>query len=441
MLLLLAMITGKTAAQENNTDQFRETRQWFQEAKFGMFIHWGVYAALGGEYLGKQYGGAEWIQLHAGIPAITYEGIAKTFNPVCFNADRWMKLASQAGMKYVVFTTKHHDGFCMFKSSYTNFNVVDFTPYGKDIVREIAEACKRNNLGLGLYYSLVDWHHPEFPPKYSQMHNFHGQPNPAADMNKYADYQYNQLMELMTGYGPVKFAWFDAGGGFKDADRFKLVKGDSVVKMIRKLQPGCMINSRIGIPGDYGNPEQALPGTIQDQAFEVCMTMNDNWGYSSHDTNWKSADSLIKTLVVVAHKGGNLLLNVGPDGKGNIPQAAVVRLQEIGKWMACNGESIYGTRNSLWDAPSWGYSTTRLLAGGNTILYFMVYHWPKDNRLIIPGLRNNPLQAFVLTPTGRQPLSVSTRHHQTSINLAATNWNKSVTVIGLEITGVPSLSK
>jgi alpha-L-fucosidase len=435
VIFFLLIIQLKTIAQNDTIRKLEQTKTFFREAKFGMFIHWGVYAELGGEYKNKEYGGTEWIQLHAGIPADEYEKIAGKFNPSAFDPDKWTKLAKEAGMKYIVFTTKHHDGFCMFKSDYTSYNIVDYSPYKKDIVKMLSESCMKNDIKLGLYYSIVDWHHPDFPAIYSQMNDFHGRPNPDADLNKYADYQYNQLKELMTNYGTISFAWFDGGGGFKNVNRYKLLKGESVTRMIRKLQPGCMINSRIGGDADYGNPEQNIPGNIQDQAFEVCMTMNDNWGYSKFDNHWKSSGELIRTLIDVAHKGGNLLLNVGPDGNGNIPDSSVVRLREIGKWMSVNGESVYGTKNSLWESPAWGRSTTKFLKNGNTALYFHIFNWPNDKLLVIPGLKNNAIQAFVFTPKGKKQLKFSQSEKEISINLTSVIHDDIATVVGLEVEG------
>jgi alpha-L-fucosidase len=433
IVAILSLFQLKIMAQSESTKELDQTKQFFREAKFGMFIHWGVYSKLEGEYGGNKDAGAEWIQLHAKISADEYEGIAHTFNPISFDPDKWMKLAKLAGMKYIVFTTKHHDGFCMFKSKYTDYNVVDYSPYKQDIVKMLSEACKNNDIKLGLYYSIVDWHHPEFPAKYSQMNDFHGRPNPNADISKYADYEYNQLKELMTNYGPVSFAWFDAGGGFKDVDRYKLLKGDSIFKMIRKYQPGCMINSRIGIDGDYGTPEQTIPGNIQDQAFEVCMTLNDNWGYTKSDNNWKSTKTLIRTLIEVAHKGGNFLLNVGPDGSGNIPDSSVVRLKGMGKWLDINGESIYGTKNSLWESPSWGNSTTRFLDNGNSVLYFHIINWPKDNVLMIPDLNNEAIKAFVFTQKGKKELKYTQLAKGISIDLTSVVQDQIATVVGLEV--------
>jgi len=436
VILTILLVTPLIiVAQSATTKQLEQTKEFFREAKFGMFIHWGVYSILGGEYKGEKVMGAEWIQLNAGIPADDYEKIAHTFNPVSFNPDKWTKLAKQAGMRYVVFTTKHHDGFCMFQSKYTDYNIVEYTPYKKDIVKMLSVACKENDIKLGLYYSIVDWHHPDFPAIYSQNKDFHGRPNPNADMSKYSDYEYNQIRELMTNYGTINFAWFDAGGGFKNVDRFKLNKGDSLIKMIRKYQPGCMINSRIGGMADYGNPEQTIPGNIQEQAFEVCMTMNDNWGYSKNDNHWKSTQKLIRTLIEVAHKGGNLLLNVGPDSNGNIPDSSVVRLEGMGKWLNINGESIYGTKNSLWESPSWGRSTTRFLENGNSVLYFHIFNWTTDKVLLVPGLKNRAIKAFVFTPKGKMQLTFSQKDQGITIDLTPVVKNDIATVVGLEVVG------
>jgi alpha-L-fucosidase len=387
----------------------------FNRDKFGMFIHWGPYAALAGRWDGRQDPKwAEWIQLQAEISGSQYEAQAREFNPQSFDADAWVRTARDAGMKYVVFTSKHHDGFCMFHTRQTRYNIVDWTGFKRDPTRELAEACARHGVRLGFYYSVVDWHHPEFPPRYSNFDsNFHGFPNPHADIHKYADYQLAQIRELLTGYGPISVIWFDGGGSFQNADRYALLKGDEMVQTIRQLQPQCLINNRIGggseAPGnastprgDYGTPEQDIPGTIQNHAFEVCMTIGRTWGYNPIDDQLKSGAELTRALIDIAHKGGNFLLNVGPDGQGVIPEPSRQRLEVIGSWLTINGPSIYGTRNSLFASLPWGCSTTRLLPDGNTRIYLHVFDRPADGRLALPGLRGKILKAYPLVQPERR---------------------------------------
>ena len=384
-------------------------------------------------------GNAEWVMFSAKIPSAEYEKVCKKWNPSGFNADEWINLAKEAGMKYIVFTTKHHDGFCMFQSKYSDYNIVDYTPFGRDITQEIADACSKYGIKLGLYYSLADWHHPEFPPQYSNLEsNFHGNPNPDADISKYADYQLGQINELMANYGSVSVAWFDGGGSFKDVDRYSLLKGDSIISIIRLNQHACLINDRIGGgKGDYGTPEQHIPGEIQQQAFETCMTINDTWGYSKYDTNWKSTNELLLKLVEITHKGGNFLLNVGPDGNGKIPEESVVRLKEIGEWLKIYGESIYGTKNSLFDSFEWGKSSTKLHPDGNSSIYFFIEKIPKNEKVTIPGITNKIKSVNMLSPNGKIKLKKAQTDRNLTIYLPNEMPDKYVNVIRLDLKGIP----
>jgi alpha-L-fucosidase len=389
VILLLSLLAGPLLAAAPKDPARLE---WFNEAKFGMFIHWGVYSAIAGEWKGrKEPGFAEWAALQFNIPGPDYEEIARHFNPTKFNAEDWVRTAKDAGMRYIVLTSKHHDGFCMFATKQTDFNIVDYTPFKRDVVKEMAEACKKYDMKFGLYYSLVDWHHPEFPKKYVQRNGvYHMVDKADADVSKYADYQIAQLKELLSNYGDICIVWFDAGGAFRNADRYGLLKGDEVFATIRKLQPDCLINNRLGGDFDYGTPEQKIPGAIQDQAFETCMTIGKKWGYNKFDTTPKSAQELVRNLIDIAHKGGNFLLNVGPTDEGLIQQSNIDRLHEVGKWLEVNGESIYGTKNSPFAAElPWGRSTTALRDGGeSTRLFLHVFDWPKDGKLLVPGLKN-----------------------------------------------------
>lgn len=435
----IATVSGQSSENRPTNISVAKNLEQFHQAKFGMFVHWGPYAQLAGTYNGKKQGGnAEWIMLSARIPSAEYEEICKKWNPSEFDAEEWVNLAKAAGMKYLVFTTKHHDGFCMFKSEFTNYNLVDYTPFRRDVTKELAEACQKNGLKLGLYYSLVDWHHPEFPAKYSMGNNFHGNPNPNADISKYANYQLAQVRELMSNYGPVSVAWFDGGGSYKNADRYQLIKGDSMVSLIRTLQPNCLINDRIGEgKGDYGTPEQVIPGAIQDQAFETCMTMNDTWGFSSYDHNWKSTGDLLSKLVDIVHKGGNFLLNVGPDGTGRIPEESAIRLKEMGNWLNLYGEAVYGTNNSLFEAFDWGKSSTKLLPDGNSTIYLFVEKWPADRKLDISGIRNSIQSVQLLTPEGEINLKNRNKRNELRIKLPDTAPDELISVVKINLRGLP----
>ncbi len=251
---------SKSAANISRSEMSTNSDQrmkWFRDAKFGMFIHWGIYSVPAGEWKGKK-SYAEWFQLETKMPCAEYDKFAAEFNPVKFNARQWVQTAKDAGMKYLVITSKHHDGFSMFDSKYSDFNIVRSTPYHHDPMKELAEACRAAGIRFCFYYSIADWHNPDSPAEYSQR-GFHGNPKADADVSKYADYMRNQVHELLTGYGPIGILWFDGGGSFRTPDRTKLLKADEMVKMIHQTQPDCLINNRLGSGSDYGTPEQYIP--------------------------------------------------------------------------------------------------------------------------------------------------------------------------------------
>ena len=374
--------------------------EWFRQAKFGMFIHWGLYAVPAGEWKGRtNY--AEWIQLEANLPTAEYAKFADQFNPEKFDAKAWVKVAKGAGMKYVVITAKHHDGFCLWPTKLSDWSICR-TPWWqrthRDPLKELAAACREAGLIFCLYYSVPDWNYPDFPSQYSQTgmkwnpNAFHGSPKPDADIKKYAAYMKGQLKELLTQYGPVGIIWFDGGGSFKGVNRGELLGGKDIITLIHQLQPGCLINNRLdGNLGDYGTPEQKIPGAKQTAAFEVCMTLNKHWGYNKFDQHWKPAREVICKLADIASNGGNFLLNVGPTASGEFPSDAVRILGEVGKWTAVNGEGIYRATASPFDkAPSWG----RVTAGPGK-LYLHVLNWPTDGKLIL-ACSAKPTQAWLL---------------------------------------------
>jgi alpha-L-fucosidase len=402
IVVSLSLVSRAAHAQD-------ERLKWFNDARYGMFIHWGLYAVPAGEWEGKtNYG--EWIQLQAKLACATYDALAKQFNPTKFDAKQWARIAKEAGMKYVVITAKHHDGFSMYDTKLSEFDIVDATPYAKDPMKELADAVRAEGLTFCFYYSIPDWHHPEFPAKYSQRATkegkpgFHGNPKDDADIEKYNQFMKGQVRELLTNYGPIGILWFDGGGSFMKDDplRAKVIHAQEIIDMIRQLQPNCLVNNRLGLPADYGTPEQHIPGEAPKTAFEVCMTLNKHWGYNKADDNWKQPKEVIRNLADIASKGGNYLLNVGPTAEGLIPDESVKILGEVGKWMKTNGEAIYGTSASPFaTVPAWGRATRK-----GKMVYLHVFDWPKDGNLALPGLSPAPKAAYLLSDSNRKPLPV-----------------------------------
>lgn len=346
-ILFAATLAGAAETPESKPDPDR--LEWFRDAKFGMFIHWGLYSIPAGEWKGSTMSevwgrthGA-WIQCTANIPCAEYDTLAEQLNPVKFDAKEWVRIAKDAGYAYIVYTAKHHDGFSMYDSRYTDFDIVDASPYGKDPLKELAEACQEVGIKLCIYYSLPDWHHPEFPAEYSQRNShFHGQPKKDADLSIYNAFMRDQVRELLTNYGPIGLLWFDAGGAFRGVNKAEILEAQKMVDMIHELQPDCLVNDRIGLPGDYGTPEQHIPAGEQKRPFEVCMTIGNKWAYNKNDKAWKPTKVLLGNLVDIASKGGNYLLNVGPTAEGVILPSNVERLKAMGDWLKVNGEAIYG---------------------------------------------------------------------------------------------------
>jgi alpha-L-fucosidase len=374
---------GETPAQ-------RDARmEWWREARFGMFIHWGVYSVPAGVYNGRQIPNAgEWIMNQAQIPCATYKEYARQFNPVKYDPEEWVKLAKEAGMKYIVITSKHHDGFAMFDSKASDWNIVAATPYKHDPLKDLAEACRKYDIRLGFYYSQgQDWTNPgggSYKPHWDK----------AQDGNA-DDYINNvavpQVREILTNYGPIAVLWWDTPANMNKE------RADKLITLLR-LQPGIIHNNRLGggYKGDLETPEQYIPPTgVPGKDWETCMTMNNSWGYKSYDNNWRSTETLIQNLVDIASKGGNYLLNVGPTSEGLIPEPSIERLKAMGAWMKVNGEAIYGTTASPFKRLPWGRCTKKVTAYGTT-LYLHVFVWPQDGKLLVPGLRNEVVSASLL---------------------------------------------
>jgi alpha-L-fucosidase len=352
--------------------------QWWSDARFGMFIHWGLYSEDGCFYKGTN-GGSEHMMLHLKIPLADYRKIADEFNPTNFNARQWVGIAKDAGMKYMVITSKHHDGFAMYNSpSSPKYNIVSCTPWKRDPIKELAAECKRQGLKFGVYYSLGrDWADPDVPTRDGYRSNTWDYP----DENKKVFARYferkvkPQIRELLTQYGPIAVLWFDT------PERISKEESEELVRLIHSLQPNCIINQRVGNRlGDYRVAEQNIPANGFSDPWETCMTLNRHWGYFKGDESWKPADTVIHNLIDIVSKGGNYLLNVGPTGQGIIPGGAVADLQAVGAWMKANGEAIYGTSASPFKTrPDWGRVTKK----GDT-LYLHVFEWPKDGVISLP---------------------------------------------------------
>lgn len=384
--------------QESTGDQRMD---WWREARFGMFIHWGLYAVPAGEWESTT-NHAEWIRTTAQIPLDVYDSFFDQFNPVNFSAEEWVAMAQDAGMKYIVITSKHHDGFCLFDSEYTDFDVMS-TPFKRDILKELSDACAEEGIAMCWYHSIMDWHHPDYLPR----RNWETERSTeGADLDRYVEYMKNQLAELTGNYGRIGVLWFD--GEWESTWTHE--RGVDLYDYVRGLQEDIIINNRVDkgrqgmqgmtkdgeFKGDFGTPEQEIPPTgLPGIDWETCMTMNNHWGYNKYDDNWKSTEDLVQKLVDIASKGGNFLLNVGPKADGTFPQESIERLKRIGDWMDIYGESIYGTSANPFPNLEWGRCTRKMI-GKNTRLYLHIFDWPEDNKLPVPALDNKIKDAFIM---------------------------------------------
>lgn len=398
-------------------EEYEARMRWYQQARFGMFIHWGLYAipARG-----------EWVRSVEQMPEEDYLPYFDEFDPVDYDPRKWARTARMAGMKYVVLTAKHHDGFCLFDSKYTEFKSTN-TRLGRDIVGDFLAAARAEGLKVGLYYSLLDWFHPDYPHYGDEHHpmraraDFH---NGERDFERYLDYMHGQVEELCSNYGRIDILWFDFSYGRMRGEAWRATE---LVNMVRSLQPHVIIDNRLEVSGegygslaqcrptpyhgDFVSPEQMIPpGGIQDaegrdMAWEACVTMNRNWGYHATDRYYKPAGMLIRKLVECVSKGGNLLLNVGPDARGNIPPASMERLIAIGRWMAKNSASIYGCGKAGIEKPDYG----RVTRGGNR-LYFHVYE-NTLGPLPLLGVKRADIRAIRYLASGAEvPISTSWVH-------------------------------
>jgi alpha-L-fucosidase len=348
--LVLAASTRPVRTQTDDAAR-RARLAWFHEAKYGLFIHWGLYAVPAGEWKGKRIPGlGEWIMNRGHIPVREYEQLTKQFNPVKFDADEWVRLAKDAGMKYIVITSKHHDGFALFDSKVSTYDVVDATPFKRDILKELAAACAKGGIKLGFYYSQAqDWHDPN-----GAGNDWDFGPDEKKDFDKYLRAKAEpQVKELLTGYGPVALIWFDT------PRMMTKERGQRFVDIVRQQQPNTLIDGRLGIEGDYvSTGDNVIPSEIQNTAWEVPATINHTWGYKTYDKDWKSPGLIVFKLIDIVSKGGNYLLNVGPMADGVIPQPSQDVLRHAGDWLKVNGEAVYGAGPSPFGS-EFGEQTSR----------------------------------------------------------------------------------
>ncbi len=455
------LVTGQPLAQDAHPDNsapppFRETAaehnermQWFRDAHFGMFIHWGLYSQLAGEWRDKTVtGGAEWIQKYLEIPSSQYSKLVKTWNPTNYSPREWVRLMKAAGVKYVCITTKHHDGFCLWPTKMNDDWNVSLTSGGKDLLRPLAEACRAEGLQFCIYHSVLDWHHQDWPGRPAFNDYAKGRPDKA----RFKQYLYGQLKELFTNYGPIGMVWFD---GTWDRSAWSSEDGKALEDYTRSLQPSVILDNRSGyVPpqrkldfevansygyvfaGDYISPEGEVPPTgLPGIDWETCQTMQlpNNWGYNRL-VGFRPFADLLHQLVDVASKGGNMLLNIGPDADGQILPQARRCLEKFGDWMTVNAESIHGTRASPFAyLPFNGRCTQK-----PGLLYLHLFTWPQSGKLTVPAT-NKAKRAYLLADAKRGALATVNSARGIEISLPKTAPDPIDSVVVVEIEGKPEV--
>jgi len=433
----LEEVTESIATSMNSPDQ-SDRLEWFKEAKFGMFIHWGTYSQLAGEWNGRQVTvgeNAEWIMKKLTIPVDEYRELAHKMNPVLFDAHKWVQLAKNAGMKYIVITAKHHDGFAMYQSKVSSYNIADWTPFKRDPLKELSEACAEEGIKFCFYYShREDWDHPGGYGNNWDYDNDWG--SNFYDHDKFEKYLEEkakpQVRELLTNYGPIGLVWFDRG-------MYTPEQGIDFVNLVHDLQPETLINGRVGnydqeFLGDYQSMgDNGMPPGGLEEYWETPMTLNKTWGFSKFDTLWKSTEIVILRLVEIVSRGGNYLLNIGPKGDGEIPEATVNIFNEVGPWVERNAESIYGTTSNPFGELEWGYCTVK-----GSKLFLFVKEWPKSGMISLNGLNNRVNSAYPLIDKAEN-LQVKQSVNNTLIILPSKPADHPITVLVVETDGPPKV--
>jgi alpha-L-fucosidase len=396
VLLLMMACTNRTKnkAEVEAPSVDTERMAWWREAKFGLFIHWGVYAVPAGKY-GDDTNYGEWIMHSNRIPSAEYKKYARQFNPVKYDPKAWVKVAKEAGMRYIVITSKHHDGFALYPSDVTDWDVADATPYGKDLLGPLVDEAKMAGLKMGFYYSQAqDWNHPGGAKARFQ----EGDGWDEAHKGDFDAYLENialpQAKEILSRYR-LDILWWDTPTWMNEERTRPFVEA-------LKIRPGIITNNRLGIDGDIKTPEQFVPVTGHEGDWETCMTMNRHWGYNAYDDDWKSSEELIHKLIEICSKGGNFLLNVGPTAQGEFPGPCIERLQDMGAWLKVNGASIYGTTKGPFPYLSWGYATRK-----GDLLYLHVTDWPKKGKLHVPLTSKVVSAALQVHPDKKLPFKAA----------------------------------
>ena len=422
------------------TPQQDARMKWFREAKFGLFIHWGLYAIPAGEWKGQPIPGiGEWIMNRAKIPVGEYEQLAKQFNPVKFNAEEWVKMAEDAGQKYIVITSKHHDGFAMYHSTVSPYNIFDATPFHRDPLKELAAACARHGIKFGFYYSQAqDWHE-----KNGAGNTWDFGPDDKKDFDEYLRGKAEpQVKELLTNYGPVCLIWFDTPRMMNSGDR-----AQRFIDIVHNLQPATLIDGRLGQTGDYVSMgDNRIPDTVVQGDWEVPATLNKTWGFKKDDTDWKTPEDLTFKLVDIASKGGNYLLNVGPTSEGLIPQASQDNLRTVGRWLKVNGEAIYGagptpfgeelgapdpSRQDKSGRPAFTQATDWRCTTKPGKLYFHFFKWPKGS-FELSKVKGKVTKAYLLADARHPALKMSQSGDKVTVSLPATAPGQIASVMVLE---------